>query len=283
MYLLKEGPREVVEVLPDGEQVSGQQDNDLLLADTTRHSHARACSRQVYQDGTIFVIHDFVRVCSFLMHAYAMASSEAMQLHNDANEIACFLERATSMVEASAPSSLSPSPGRQQREKGRRRDGGVERMDNSAADGHAMSTRRAGVSSRECKPWLCLRNSIKEAGVQPMCLVRKNAAAGSMGGGSEENGDNARGGRLATTESAKCKVTNVLMWLELFAMWAWIECFCMVSAGGLVHAEGMVHGQMHPDGQLQRGAMQQKQKQHGQLRQHERQGAVGVRSLGRGG
>ena len=68
---------------------------------------------------------------------------------SDANKILCFLDRGLALAEA----------------------GGSPRI--------------GGVSSRSCPPWLCLRNSIKEANVQPMALVARNARLPSCQEGGE--------------------------------------------------------------------------------------------------
>ena len=101
---------------------------------------------QPYADGTVFLVHNFRKLCCILMRAYALATapgppeallSGAGKIQADANEIMCFLDRAQAVG--------------------------------------TKKTRLVGVSSRSCKPWLCLRNSIKEANVQPMALVARNA------------------------------------------------------------------------------------------------------------
>ena len=54
MALLKWQPEGVVQVLPD--------------------------DQQLFKDGTIFVVHDFQKVCALLMQTYALASWEPVQV-----------------------------------------------------------------------------------------------------------------------------------------------------------------------------------------------------------
>ena len=116
-----------------------------LLKDNAWH-HVVSPLPQRYADGTVFEVHDIRKLCSVLMRTYMLCCKDAsarQMLCSDANEIMCFLDNALALAEA----------------------GG--------------SLRLGGVSSRSCPPWLCLRNSIKEANVQPMALVARNARLAS--------------------------------------------------------------------------------------------------------
>ena len=56
--------------------------------------------QQPYADGTVFVVHNVRRLCSVLMRAYALAcTTDPAKLQADANEIACFLDRAIALAQ----------------------------------------------------------------------------------------------------------------------------------------------------------------------------------------
>lgn len=111
-----------------------------LLKDARWRGVLAPLPAQPYADGTVFAVHDVRTLCAILMRAHALAcAGDPARLQRDAHEVACFLDRALALAQS----------------------GG--------------SARLAGAGARSCPPWLCLRNSIKEANVQPMALVARNA------------------------------------------------------------------------------------------------------------
>ena len=95
--------------------------------------------RQIYEDGTIFQVKNFRALCAAIMNAYMELSSEPGALLESLQDIMHFLDRNIPYYES----------------------GG--------------SCRRGGLSSSSCQPWLSLKNSLKEANIQPLALVLRNA------------------------------------------------------------------------------------------------------------
>jgi hypothetical protein len=82
---------------------------------------------QPYEDGVVFHVLDFRRLCKVLCRAYMIMSTDAATIENDLNDIQCFLNRAIPALARHA----------------------------------GASVRMCGVGSRSCKPWLALKHSIK--------------------------------------------------------------------------------------------------------------------------
>ncbi len=100
----------------------------------------RLPERQPFRDGTVFEVVSFCKLCAILMKSYQMVSSdESGVLQGHTNEIVRFVEKGMALAKA----------------------GG--------------STRKVGESCRSCKPWMCLKKTIKDANVQPMQLVANNS------------------------------------------------------------------------------------------------------------
>ena len=104
---------------------------------------------QPYEDGVVFHVLDFRRLCKVLCRAYMIMSTDAATIENDLNDIQCFLNRAIPALARHA----------------------------------GASVRMCGVGSRLCKPWLALKHSIKEANIQPLKLALRNSGRGGVDGG----------------------------------------------------------------------------------------------------
>ncbi len=116
-----------------------------LLKDPRWHSVIQPLEEQPFSDGTVFNVHDVRRLCAILLRTYELGSKKATheqraKQKQDCAEVLCFLDRALAQVAAPFP-----------------------------------TTSKSPVPSRSCPPWLSLRSSIKEANIQPMALVAKNA------------------------------------------------------------------------------------------------------------
>lgn len=96
------------------------------------------CKDQPYGDGTLFLVNDIRGLCSVLGRAYMLLSTDAAAVASVADEIDTFIDFNLS----------------------------------HAAEGERCGAQLLG--SRACTPWTSLKKGIKDAGVQPMDLVRRN-------------------------------------------------------------------------------------------------------------
>ncbi len=95
---------------------------------------------QPYRQGTVFHVLDVQRLCTILMRAYMLLSTDACSIQDDADQITSFLEGAI-----------------------------------PAMNRRGSSASLCGIPSRKCRAWLALKNSLKRANIQPLALVLRNA------------------------------------------------------------------------------------------------------------
>lgn len=137
------------------------------LLHSSSEEHRARCFREVvsvsadqpFADGTVFVIHDISTVCRALMQSYAFFHRRPEQMWEQESAILDFLER-----NLAATSSFFPL-------------------------GSA-----AVVQGKVCQPWLTLKASILRAGVCPLALAVKNAAAASAAEGHSNSSNKKRAG-----------------------------------------------------------------------------------------
>jgi hypothetical protein len=137
------------------------------------------CKDQPYGDGTLFLVNDIRGLCSVLGRAYMLLSTDAAAVASVADEIDTFIDFNLS----------------------------------HAAEGERCGAQLLG--SRACTPWTSLKKGIKDAGVQPMDLVRRNMEIEEVG--FEKTYDGAR------WDSEKFVLKKKDWYLQVCG--AWVQCF----------------------------------------------------------